>query len=1197
MNGHEALSGLTVQEQRKLLRELLERRASQDLGFPMSVQQQSLWYEYQRDPSWPGFNVFLPARIRSKIDVELFHRAIDQLVDRHASLRTTFGTRGGEPYQRVQPSLPAEFQVVDASKQSESELHDLVTSDSVRAFDLETGPPLRLTLFKRADDDWVVIATAHHIVVDFWSLVLLLREIGQLYESLVKGHDAMLPPTPNNYASFVEHQQSLLNLPSGDRLRRYWRKQLRDTAFITDFPTDFVRPPQFTGRGSVVPIEFPSDIVESMSSLAGELRVTFPALLLAIIQTLVHRYTGQASFLIGSPFSGRLQREYEETVGFFVNMLPLRADITADVTFTDIVKQAARSFAEALQHEALPLAEIIRDSAIPRDASRSPLFQVGCTFEKSHRKEEEGRAGYLLSSQTQRANVGGLEQESYSVPIQTCHYDLEFIFERHEGGLHAMLCYCRDLFDPSSMETLAKNLCDLAEQLLKHPTRPVSDVPWSGKQHVGIASPSRVEPAHHAMRFDDYRSDSAGSGSQQSPWIVPRIRQIAASDPHRTALAARDYQRTYRELVEESDRIACALAKRGIGPGSYVPVVGSRGPKVIPALIGVMVAGAAVVPIDAAEPAVSPADLLNDTNAKMVIVEETSQWSVPEEANGVEVSTLEQLLSEEVNPSHKPTSAAADDLCYVIYTSGSSGRPKGVMIEHQAIDNTMQWRSKTVPLATDDRVLILLSHQFDAGFGLMFSSLVQGARLVWPGTGASNVEAIIQLIDHEAITVLPTIPSLLSLFVDHPWFDRCKALRQVWTGGETMPNDLPARLRQRQPLSFWNFYGPTEAAIEATAAEVSQHPADRVVPIGDPILNTEMMVLDGELRRVPPTVPGELAICGRGLARGYLGLPSLTAQRFRTLRDGRRVFLTGDRGRERSDGTFEFLGRSDDQIKLGGYRIELQEIEHALRTSPLVTDAAVKVHRSESGSASLVAYVTSDRDSGLPRESVGDKVKTYIAGQLPPFKRPRQIVVLDSLPKTSSGKVDRNRLPELSEQQLSHRPYLAARTPLEQHLAGEWAAVLGIQQVGVNQDFFELGGSSLQAAMLAARLSEQLAVHVPTSLLFDMPDVMRTCERLTNLHGDALARRFGIESIAFYSDPAREREESTNDIPMHPLITVLDSRSGRLVEPTGPSAVAKSPIFMVHPPGGIVVCYRDLARLASDNTAVLRDSFTRPARG
>ena len=302
------------------------------------------------------------------------------VVERHASLRTTFGTKKGEPFRRVHASLRPEYRIVDASDTSENELRELVTSESVRPFDLETGPPLRLTLFRRAFSDWVVIATAHHIVVDFWSMVLLLGEVGRLYESLVKGCAANLPPAHDNYGSFVEHQRELLHSPSGDRLRRYWRKQLRNASFFTEFPTDFVRPPQFTGRGAVVPIELPRHVVENMIGLATELRVTFPALLSAIIQTLVHRYTGQNSFLIGTPFSGRLHRDYEETVGFFVNMLPLRADIAPDMTFTDIVKQAARSFADALQHEALPLAEIVRDSDCPRDASRSPLFQVGCTF-------------------------------------------------------------------------------------------------------------------------------------------------------------------------------------------------------------------------------------------------------------------------------------------------------------------------------------------------------------------------------------------------------------------------------------------------------------------------------------------------------------------------------------------------------------------------------------------------------------------------------------------------------------------------------------------------------------------------------------------------------------------------------------------------------------------------------------------------
>ncbi|MDF1844894.1 MAG: condensation domain-containing protein [Rubripirellula sp.] len=772
MTGHDALSGLTEEQQRKLLRVLLEKRAADDAVFPMSIQQRSLWFEYQRDPSWPGFNVCLPSRVRSKLDVDLFHRAMDCLVERHASLRTVFGNRGGEPFQRVQARQPPEFCVVDASEESEDALQELAASESVRPFDLESGPLLRIILFRRAEDDWILIATTHHLVIDFWSLVLLLGEVRILYRDLVAGREISLPTSPNNYASFVQRQRDLLQNSGGEKLRRYWRKQLRETAWFTEFPTDYVRPRRFTGRAASVAIDIPARNVERVAALARSEGVTFPSVLLAILQVFVHRYTGESRFLIGSPFSGRLLREYEETVGFFVNMLPLRANITSETTFAELVGQAGSVFAEALEHEALPLAEIIRDSKAPSDPSRPPLFQVAFTFEKSHRKEEDGRAGYLLGGEKQQTNLGGLEQQSFPVPVQTCHYDLEFIFERNGPTLNAMLCYCRDLFATDSINAFVKNFRSLTEELLNHPIRPIGDLGWSVSNEDKTSNdPRRPRTAgtrgsvsnadtgtaeaedEQPIVFDGDRHSASAGVTQtfdESPWIFSAIQNVAVNDPQRMALWSGDYRKSYAELVRESLQIAGALAGRGIAANRYVPVVGARGPRVIPAILGVIAAGAVVVPIDAEEPAVSPEELLADTGAKLVIVETDGQWTMSEQAspNDVEVRTIEELLGEQVDHVCETIEPRGDDLCYLIYTSGSSGRPKGVMIEHQAIDNTLRWRKETVPLGAEDRILVLLSHQFDAGFGVMFGSLVQGARLVWPTASRVHSREYYQSVDY-----------------------------------------------------------------------------------------------------------------------------------------------------------------------------------------------------------------------------------------------------------------------------------------------------------------------------------------------------------------------------------------------------------------------------------------------------------------
>ncbi|MGI9471021.1 MAG: non-ribosomal peptide synthetase [Rubripirellula sp.] len=1166
MTRPEGLAELSAEQQRALLERLLQQRAKEDLCFPMSVQQQALWYDYRREPEAAAYNVFMPSRVRASIHLEALRKSIELLATRHACLRTTFDDQGGKLTQQVHDSLPPDFLVVDAEALDESEVRRRVIQECQRPFDLEKGPLLRLTLFRLREDDWILIAVSHHIVVDFWSLVLMLSDVAESYGAVSQGKTLALAVAPANYPQFVRQQQSILEGERGDELRRYWRHQVEDAASVIELPADYVRPERFTRRADVVTIQLSREITDQMAELAKRSGATFQASVLGALQTMIYRYTGQESFHIGSPFSGRLLREYEQTVGFFVNMLPLRADVSGDVTFTQLIQRAGKTLVDALQHEELPLAEIIREAGVPRDASRSPLFQVSCTFEKSHVREEQGRAGYLFPSNTQRKTIGGLEQESYSIPVQTCHYDIEFVFEKGESGLHGMLCYCRDLFARESMEAFGSLFEDLVTQLVTHPNRPLSEVSWKLDAEKNGAPKSENRVSTRAAQSPETETET---------WMLSQIKQVAERTPQQPAFKVGSETTTYGELDQQANAIAAALSARGIGRGDYVPVVGDRGPNVIPAMLGVMRCGAAMVPIDATQPAVSPADLLQDTDARIVLTEHVDDWIAPADVSAPpEVLTVDALLqsaetsASESLPSGSP---AANDLCYVIYTSGSSGRPKGVMVEHAAIDNTFQWRSELAPLGTDDRILILLSHQFDAGFGLIFGALVQGATLVWSDQPSSDVDAIVDLMIRESMTVLPMIPALLTLIIDHPRFDRCRSLRQVWTGGETMPPDLAQRLKRHRRIPLWNFYGPTEAAIESSAANVIDHDPRCPMPIGYPVSNTELLILDQHQRPLPATVPGEMAVCGPGLARGYLGRPGLTMDRFPTRSDGRRVYLTGDRGRCRSDGMFEFFGRTDHQVKLGGYRIELEEIEQVLRGCASIADAAVAVINS--ASPYLVAYV-SFADDASPASLA--EVRKDVATRLPSFKRPRHYEVLASLPKTTSGKIDRGLLPEVTYDEGDDESIVAPRTPLEVHLSQAWSEMLGLSTVGIYQDFFELGGTSLQAATMAARLSEDLEIHVPTSLLFDLADIARLAARLATLHPDEIAIRFGSESVAIY--PKGEDEDDSEA--EHPLIATLKDESDVETLPNPPA-----PIFMVHPPGGIVVCYRELAQRCADGQA------------
>ena len=1150
----EELAKLSEVEQRALLRELLQKRSSEGQRFPASVQQTALWHEARRNPAGAGYNVALPSRIRSTLDPERLFQAFRAMAGRHASLRTTFEESAGTLFNRVHRRLDPECRVVAAEAATAEALRTLAAADARRAFDLENGPLLRLTLLRVADDDWIAMASSHHIVVDFWSLVLMLNEMKTLYRDPHADRTGKLAPAENNYGDFVARQERLLSSESSESLRRYWQRQIDGAASVIDIPTDFVRPQRFTGEVGWLPLRFDEGSSHRIVDLAKQAGMTTQALVLASVQILVQRLSGQRSFLIGSPFSGRVSQAFESTVGFFVNMLPLRAELEGDPSFLEVAKRASDALVGAMQHEELPLAEILRAARIPHDPSRSPLFQVSCTFEKSHLSMETGRASFLFSAEETTTDFAGLTQQSFQVPPPACHCDIEFLFERTERGFHGAICFCRDLFVPETIESIAGTYQGLVRQLVEQPHRPLSEISFARESmRLGL---EKLELDHRERTF-------ASDPTQEELLILDAPRRFAESQPDHEALVGPGLRLTYRELDQLADQIARGLVARGVGPETLVPVFGQTGPATVPAMLGVLRSGAAFIPIDVRQPAVSAATVLEETGAPLAIDVTPNGYA---EVAGLSVEALSQgpCLDSPLAP---PT---ANQLCYVVFTSGSSGRPKGVMLEHGALDNTLRWRSECVPLSKSDRVLVLLSHQFDAALALIFTSLAQGATLVWSDEVPSDIDATVDLMADQRITVLPAIPSLLALYIEHPRVSRCDHLRQLWTGAEAMPNDLPKRVRDRlgRPIPFWNFYGPTEAAIEAAAADVSDHDLRSRVPIGTPIRNTEVLVLDEHQRPLPPAMPGELAICGAGLARGYLNNPALTASRFPTLGDGRRVFLTGDRCRRRADGMLEFLGRHDQQVKLDGYRIELEEIEHVLRECALIRDAAALVRESPGSRDQLVAFLVLSDPSDGEESGILDQIRHFISEQLPAFKRPKRLQCLAEIPKLASGKYDRQRLGQMVVDESGDQPVTAARTPLEQFLVDRFRVSTG-SEVGIHHDFFEAGGTSLQAAGLAAQLSDQLEVQVSTTVLFEQATVALLAERLVELYPEAMRDRFGEESVA--AQRSLRRSSSPEE-----LVSALRR----------PDSPKRTPLFLVHPPGGIVVCYRQLAARCVSGRAV-----------
>ena len=1157
------LNKLTPAEQRELLQSLLQAKAEQSRVFPMSPGQQGLWHAFRRNPQATPFNVFLPTRVRASLNTDVLRKSFELTAQRHACLRTTFSDVGGELQQTVHKDLPPEFRTVELSGASESEVQAAIRKEMVRPFDLEKGPLMRVVCYRLAAEDWVIFVATHHIVVDFWSLVITFSEMRVIYPAILAGMQPDLPVASNNYGEFVQRQlQCIDNSQMASTLKSHWQEKLSGISPVLELPTDFNRPQQFSHRADIEPIALGSSIASLVNSFANEHRVTPFAIVHSALQVFLSRYSGQKEFFIGSPFSGRSSHEFEKTVGFFVNMLPLPVNLANSPSFVELTQRTASNLLDALEHESYPIGQIIHDAEVARDATRSPLFQVSCTFEKAQIKEENGRAGTLFPGHQRSWDFAGMHQEGFYVPHPTCHYDLEFIFEQTDNELRGMICYCSDLFSEKTAKHLSKNFALLLEALLGHATIPIDAV--------------RTNQNPAPRKIESLANTSAAEHT------VDRmiLRHACEESKDGNAFHFNSRRITYANLAANSQQLADRLKSEGVNSGDMVPVIGTSGPDVFAAMLAVNQVGAAFVPVDSNQPSHSLEALVREVKAPFAICTPDAAALNNTELEGC--NTLQWELTDSLHPdqfSEATSESKAADLAYLVFTSGSTGKPKGVMVQHSAVCNTLNWREETVPLGKGDRVLMLLSHQFDAGLAIAWTTITQGATLVWADSASrTDPSQLIDQIIQDEITVLPAVPSLLRLLVNHPRFPDCQNLRYIWTGGEAMPPELPRQIRSVSQARFWNFYGPTEAAIEATACEMTQHNAKKPVPIGTPISGAEVLILDKDRRPVPDTMPGEIAIGGRGLAVGYLNSPELTQEKFIAHPldpSGRsRVYLTGDRGRFNADGAVEFFGRTDHQVKLRGYRIELGEIESIIGSHYLVDRVAVKIAGEGTDRAQMLAFVSLDENvrnkesAGIRRGAIAI-LRRFASEQLPAYKLPSALMLVDEMPVTSSGKVDRSQLPDSVPEDILLEQRVEPKTAIEKYLAEQWCEVLDKESLGANINFFDAGGSSLQAAMLTSQLSEDLEVHVPTALIFDLADITQMATRLVELYPAEMTNRFGAECIeqqVEQSGLANQGDGTSNsELVSHPLIAPL--------KPSGP----RPPIFMVHPPGGIVMCYRELS--------------------
>jgi amino acid adenylation domain-containing protein len=1038
---------------------------------PLSFAQERLWFIDRLEPGSAVYNMPMARRLGGALDQAALERALGEIVRRHEALRTVFAEVDGSPVQVIAPfggfALPVEDLSAPGEAGREAAVRHRLGEEAQRAFDLSAGPLFRAALLRLGAEEHVLLLSMHHIVSDGWSMGVLFRELSALYAAYREGGESPLPELAVQYADYAVWQREQLDGEVLDRQLAYWKERLAGAPELLELPADHSRPAVQTYRGASVPVEFSLELLERLQALGRSEGATLYMVALAAFQVLLSRYSASEDVVVGSPIAGRTQKEIEELIGFFVNTVVLRTDLSGDPSFRETLRRVREVTLGAYAHQEVPFEKLVAELRPERSLSHSPLFQVSFAV-------QDAAGG--------RSALPGIQAGGVDAALGIAKYDLTLALAATPRGLRGELNYSTDLFERGTVDRMLGHLERVLEQVAAD-----ADVRLSRLRLLG--------EAERALVLEEWNRTDAE---------VPRdacIHELFEAQVERTpgapALVYEDEEVTYAELNARANRLAHHLAALGVGPEARVAVCVERGIEMVVAVLAVLKAGGAYVPLDPEYPGERLVYMLQDAAPVVLLTQRPLAGRF--DGSGVPVQVLDGDDSTwSGRPDANPGRGALtpENLAYVIYTSGSTGQPKGVMNRHRGVVNLLAWGERHWALGAGDAVLQRTSLSFDVSVRELFSPLLAGARLVLPRPGGQReVDYLVEVIRRREVSTMVLTVSHMQAFLEHPALEECSSLRRIVLGGESIPVGMLAELRTRLPgARLYHEYGPTEATVTSTARTCGAEGEAPGASIGGPISNTRVYLLDARGEPVPAGVAGELYVGGAGVARGYLGRPALTAERFVPdpfgTGPGARLYRTGDLGRWLADGTVEFLGRADTQVKVRGYRIEPGEIEARLLEHEGVSEAVVVAHEDEAGSRRLVAYVVGGVEAGSLRE--------HLRRELPDYMVPAAFVPLERLPLTPSGKLDRKALPAPEPASAEER-YVAPRTPAEEVLAGIWAEVLRLERVGVEESFFALGGHSLLATRVVSRIREVFGVELPLRALFEGPTVAELAGRVEEM--------------------------------------------------------------------------------------------------
>lgn len=1122
--------------------------SSREDTFELSYGQRAFWFLYCNEPASAAYNVAMPWRLSSTINVPALKSALQALLERHACLRSTFSEQDGQAVQLIHPCQDLYFEQLDASEDTEEALYQRVRAAYIRPFDLEQGPLLRAHLFTQATDKHVLLLTVHHIVFDGWSLWNLMSELLCVYSSIVEKNTPELAALSWCYQDYVSWQNELFSSREGERLWSYWQKQLAEPPPPLDLPTDWPRSPMQANNGASIRFSLSQELTEQLKAYVLSSGTTLYVTLLACFQVLLYRYTGQRDIWVGSAAAGRSLAEFKDICGCFFNFIVLRGKLDETQSFSTFLTQMQQTTLDALAHQDYPSLLLIERLALQRESNRFALFQVEFNL-------QQPQQGHVLSpaysangsNKSCAISHGGLLLQPYDLPQQEGQFDLSLdVLDVAGQSLSGTFRYNAALFDASRIQRMLGHFESLLKTAISESQTPIAQLPLltEGEQLQVLALWSNKE--------------EAPTKDTQPPFLCIHtlFEQQVATNPNATAVTFKNETISYGELNERANGIAHQLRSLGVGPDVLVGLFVERSMDIVVGILAILKAGGAYVPLDPEYPADRLSFMAMDAKLKVLLCHEATVERIPQCTAQLLNMSSEVFHAE--NSSNPEQLVGPSNLAYVIYTSGSTGTPKGVCVEHRNVVRLFKATEQTYQFGSSDVWTLFHSHAFDFSVWEIWGALIHGGSLVIvPYTTARTPKLFYELLINSGVTVLNQTPSAFCQLIEFEETLRSDvngelSLRWVIFGGEALN---PARLKPwymrhgEQGPTLVNMYGITETTVHVTAKVLKPRDVEGASSnIGVPISDLYVYILDEYYQPLPIGIPGELYVGGAGVARGYLNRVELTEARFINDPVNKQskefVYRTGDLCRWMPDGSIEYLGRVDTQVKVRGFRIECTEVEDALLSHCKIIGVVVDAWGEEE-QKQLVAWVRLEEDA-VESQALAEDLRAYLCGVLPNWMIPSRCVFVDKFPLTPSGKTDRRAL-TVSKLDIAdeNRKYTAPENTTEAKLCRIFADLLGASRVGVHDNFFELGGHSLLSMRLLSAVRKEIQVDVPLGVLFQYPTVRDLAKAIRTREG-------------------------------WPKSLLVQLQLGD----------SKPPLFVIHPVGGGVLCYNELAQALGSNRSV-----------